>query len=295
MSQTVLDGKEEFDMPSSSTVRLRWLGAQLRRMRENADLTLEEVAERMDRTAGSLSKVETGRVRVRLLDLRVLLDLYEADERIRGQLLALARDARKRGWWQGYGDVLSSAYQDFISLESDAAALRSFELILIPGLLQTEDYAHALYEAVPTPRSRKDIDQLVAVRIARQKILASPKPLHLWAILDESALHRRVGGRDVMRTQLERLAGATAMENVTVQVLPYSVGAHAGVNCAFTIIEFPDWVDLDVVVLEHLTSGLYLEEEEDIRRYNLVFDHLRASALSEPDTAALIKQALKDL
>src|SRR3954471_6371526 len=105
MRQTVLGGKEEFDMPSSSTttVRLRWLGAQLRRMRENAGLTLEEVAKRMDRTAGSLSKVETGRVRVRLLDLRVLLDLYRADERTRGPLLALARDARKRGWWQGYG------------------------------------------------------------------------------------------------------------------------------------------------------------------------------------------------
>jgi transcriptional regulator with XRE-family HTH domain len=280
----------------TTTVRLRRLGAQLRRLREARGLTLEEAGEQMERSLSSLSKIETGRVTVRVRDLRVILDFYEvADENQREWMIRLARDARKRGWWQEYGDVLSSAYQDFIDLESEASVIRNFETILIPGLLQTADYARAVIEAVPLPRSRQNIDQLVKVRMERQEVLSRPDPLQLWVIVDEAALRRPFGGRETMRGQLRRLGEAVRSGNMTLQVLPYVSGAHAGVNGPFVILEFAERYESDVVLVENLTSGLYLEREEEIRRYNVVFDHLRASALSTADSTALIERLLKEL
>lgn len=283
-------------VPFGTTVRLRRLGMRLRKLREDSDMTLEEAGELLERTPSSISKIETARVAVRVRDLRVILDAYGAsDERQRESLLGLARDARKQGWWQRYGDILSAAYQDFISLEADATAIRTFETILIPGLLQTADYTRALYRASPGPRSCEDIDQLVAVRTERQEVLTRADPLHLWAIVCQGALYSHVGGSDTMRVQLRQLLQAAHMDNVTLQVLPFAAGAHAGVNGPFTVLEFPQFSDLDVVLVENLTSGLYLEREEEIRRYNLVFNHLRASALPEADSVALIEQVAKDL
>ncbi|MEV6983129.1 helix-turn-helix transcriptional regulator [Sphaerisporangium sp. NPDC051017] len=280
----------------TTTVRLRRLGAQLRRLREAQGLTLEEAGERMERSLSSLSKIETGRVAVRVRDLRVILDFYQvSDEKQYEWLIGLARDARKRGWWQQYDDVLSAAYQDFISLESDAAAVRTFETILIPGLLQTVDYARAVIEAVPAPRSRQDIGQLAKVRVERQEVLAREVPLQLWAIVDEAALHRHIGGRDTMRGQLHRLVEAARMEHVTLQVLPYTAGAHAGINGPFTILEFAEKSEPDVVLVENLTSGLYLEQEVDTRRFDQAFDHLRASALPIADSISLIERVIEDL
>ncbi|MCO5991504.1 helix-turn-helix domain-containing protein [Actinoallomurus spadix] len=260
-------------------------------------MTLDEASAQLERTPSSLSKIETGRVAVRVRDLRVILQRYGVQEEQRvNALLALARDGRKRGWWQNYGDVLSWAYQEFISLEADASAVRSHETILIPGLLQTEDYARAVHEAVPPPPGiHRDIDRLVAVRRERQGVLGRERPLELWAILDEAAFHRRFGGRKVMRAQLERLLEASSMDNVTIQVVPFAAGGHAGINGPFTILEFPELVDLDVILVENLTSGLYLEDETDIRRYNVVFNHLRMTALPETDSVALIQQLARDL
>lgn len=288
--------QEKLAMPAqmTPTVRLRQLGRQLRKLRESSGMTLDEAGRRLERTPSSLSKIETGRVAVRVRDLRVILDIYGLeDETRRNVLLALARDARKRGWWQNYGDVLSWAYQEFISLEAEAAAVRAYETILIPGLLQTEDYARAIHEAVPPPGGDRDVDRLVAVRRERQEVLSSERALELWAILDEAVLHRQFGGRDVMQAQLARLLEAAEADNVTVQVVPFSVGGHAGINGPFTILEFLELADLDVILVENLTSGLYLEDEGDIRRYNVVFNHLRRAALPAAESAALIHQVAK--
>ncbi|MCW2917508.1 MAG: putative DNA-binding protein in cluster with Type restriction-modification system [Actinomycetia bacterium] len=265
-------------------------------MREARGMNLEEAGALMERSISSLSKLENGRVKLPARDVRALLDFYGVtDERTRESLMALARDSHKRGWWQQYGDSLSASYMDFISLEADAVAVRTFQTNVIPGLLQTPDYARALIAAVPGLTGPLDVDQLVTVRMARGEVLTRPDPLCLWAILDEAVLRRHMGGRDTMRFQLLRLIEAGQSENIVIQVMPYAAGAHAGTSGPFTTLEFPQLADLDVVLVETLTSGLYLESEDEIRRYRLVFDHLRMSALPEAESQALIERAAKDL
>ncbi|WP_326828844.1 helix-turn-helix domain-containing protein [Streptosporangium sp. NBC_01810] len=284
-------------LPPTPTVRLRRLGATLRRLREAANLTLEEAGAQLERSLSSLSKIENGRVRIPPRDLRVILDFYGVNEEpAREALLLLSRDARKRGWWQRYGDVLSPSYLDFISLEADAAEICTFETGLVPGLLQTQDYARAVIAAVPdTDGAARDVDQLLAVRMARQEVLSRDHPLTLWAIVDEALLHRHIGGREVMRSQLQHLVQVGGSSHVTLQVLPYAVGAHAGINGPFTILEFPEIADLDVVLLESQTSGLYLEQAEEVRRYRTIFNHLRASAKSAAASRVMIEDIAKQL
>ncbi len=282
---------------SVPTVRSRRLGTALRRFREQKSLTLEAACAGLERSLSSLSKAENGRTKLYSRDVRGMLDFYGVtDERVREGLVTLARDSHKRGWWDHYGDVLKSSYLDFISLEADAsaAAVRTFETVLIPGLLQTPDYARAIINAIPTLAGPLDVDQLVAVRMARQEVLTRESPLRLWAILDEAALRRQTGGRDTMRAQLRHLADTSTAENIIIQVLPCATGAHAGLTGPFTILEFPVLADLDVVLVETLTSGLYIESEDEIRRYNLVFNHLRMSALSREDSHRLINQIAKE-
>lgn len=282
------------DLPSS-TVRLRRLGSYLRRLREEAGLTLEDASAKMERSPSSLSKIETGKVRVPPRDLHVILDAYSfEDQRVRESLMTLARDARKRGWWQ-YSEVLGPAGEDFLSLESDAYAVRAFETILIPGLLQTRDYARALHAAAPGVGSPEDVDRFLTARATRQEILVRPDPVRLWAIIGEAALRQRVGGPDVMRDQLEHLLKIAELDNVAIQVLPFKTGAHAGVNGPFVILDFPDLSDWDVISVGTLGGTLYLEDETDIRRFNLVFDHLQASSLSEIESLAAIRQLSEDL
>lgn len=283
------------DLPAS-TVRLRRLGLHLRRLREAAGLTLEEAGTRMERSLSSLSKIENGRVRVPPRDLRVILDAYAVeDERLRESLITLARDSRKRGWWQQYGDVLDPAGQDFMSLEADAYSVRAFETILIPGLLQTVDYARALHLATPGAGGQEDIERFLRVRSARQEVLTRPVPVRLWTIIGEAALRARIGGADTMKTQLGHLLASSELENVTIQIVPFTVGAHAGVNGPFVILEFPDLSDWDVISVGTLGGTLYLEDEPSIRRFSTVFDHLRASALSEEDSVTLIQQVIEEL
>jgi transcriptional regulator with XRE-family HTH domain len=283
------------DLPSP-TVRLRRLGLHLRRLREQAGLTLDEASARMERSLSSLSKIENGRVRIPPRDLRVILDAYGLEGRTREALLTLARDARKRGWWQQYGDALGPAYLDYISLEADAVAARTFETILVPGLLQTEDYARQIIGAVPpVPGTSHDVDQFVTVRMARQQVLDRSEPLHLWAIIGEAALRHVIGDRQIMCAQLQRLKDVAVLDHITIQVLPFTAGTHAGVDGPFTILEFPEFGDLDVVHVGNLTGALYMENEDEVRRYNLVYDYLRASALPSAESLTLIDQAIEGM
>ncbi|MGH3329267.1 MAG: helix-turn-helix domain-containing protein [Streptomycetales bacterium] len=284
-------------MPETTpTVRRRRLGAELRRLREAAGLTMDEAGKGLERAESTISRIENARNAIRPLDVRLLLDLYGVtDKRARAALEALARDSRKKGWWHTYADLLSPAYSDLISLEDDAEGVLTFELALVPGLLQTEDYARAVLTGGRMTAAAEEVETLVTVRMTRQAVLARPEsPLRLWAIVSEAALRQQIGGPDVMRAQLRHLVEAADRPNVTLQVLPFSAEAHPGSNGPFVVFEFPESTALDVVLLENLTSSLYLEQEPEVRRYTLAYEHLRAIALAPADSRKLIARAAEE-
>jgi len=271
------------------TVRRRRLAAELRRLREAGGLTCEEVAERLECSASKISRVENARVGIIVRDVKALLDLYGVSPgKHREGLLALARDGRRKGWWIQYGDMLTDTYQDYISLESSATSIRTFENQLVPGLLQTPGYARAVAAALPHQKADAEIEKFVEVRMARRTVLHKVRPPQLWAILDEAVLRRPIGGPVVMREQVLHLLEAARSPSVTLQALPFGIGSHAGVEGPFSVLGFPEPADLDVVYIEYLANGLYLESSAEIQLYGTVFDHLRASALSASESLAFV-------
>ncbi len=250
---------------------------------------MDQVAERLGWSVTKVSRIETSKVGVTPKDVGRLLDLYELTPSKREELLDLARDSQKKGWWHAYGD-LPTEYATYIGLEAEATSIRSFAPEIIPGLLQTEDYARAVIRAALIISPQREVERRVEVRMARQKLLSQDRPLRLWAIIDEAALCRVVGGSEVMRSQLERLLEAAELPHVTLQVLPFSVGAHAATSGGFEVLEFPVPADPDVAFLENLTGSLYVEHEMDVYRYTLAFDHLRAKALDPDESCRLIAE-----
>jgi transcriptional regulator with XRE-family HTH domain len=278
----------------SPTVRRRRLALELRRLREAARLTCEEVGEHLECSASKISRVETGRVSVSPRDVRDMLELYGVPAEQRESLVQLARDSRQKGWWHAYSDTMQPQMATYIGLESAASEIRIYEVSLIPGLLQTEDYARVVIRAGMVNSPAEDIERRVALLMARQPAVVRDDPPKIWAVLDEAALRRRVGGAGVMRLQLEHLLAQAALPNVAVQVIPFGGGAHPAMGRPFIILVFPERVDTDVVYLEDLTSALYLEDVAEVDRYNVFFNHLRATALSFDDSAALITSVLKE-
>jgi transcriptional regulator with XRE-family HTH domain len=279
---------------NSPTVRRRRLALELRRLREAARLTCEEVAEHLECSASKISRVETGRVSVSPRDVRDMLELYGVPAGQRESLVQLARDSRQKGWWHAYSDTMQPQMATYIGLESAASEIRIYEVSLIPGLLQTEDYARAVIRAGMVNSPAEDIERRVALLMARQPAMVREDPPKIWAVLDEAALRRKVGGAGVMRLQLEHLLAQAALPNVAVQVIPFGGGAHPAMGRPFIILVFPERVDTDVVYLEDLTSALYLEDVAEVDRYNVFFNHLRATALSFDDSAAMITSVLKE-
>lgn len=277
----------------SPTVRRRRLGIELRRLRDQAGLTCEEVGHRLDCSGTRISRIETGRISIRPGDARELLEIYGVTGAEADLLVQLAREARQKGWWHTYGRALPAWFEAYVGLEAAAARFRDFQSMVIPGLLQTEDYAGAVLRAAPRPGGG-DIDRQVALRMERQNILSQPSPPDLWLVLTESAVRVQVGGPAVMRPQLRRLIDVAERSSVTLQVLPFSTAAHAQPISPFTILEFPDAADPAVVYTEHLTGSLFLEAEEDISRYTVVFDYLRAEALGTAASIDLIAQVAAD-
>jgi transcriptional regulator with XRE-family HTH domain len=278
------------------TVRRRRLGSELRRLRERAGLTLAEAAAHLDTSDSTLSRVENGRGRVRRTDVQAMLDLYRVgDDTIRDSLLRITRDVRRKGWWQNYRDVISEPYGDYISLETDAVSLRAHTIELLPGLLQTQDYTRAIAEAGRVWETPEEIDNFVVVRAERQAVLTRDDPLQLWAVMHEMSLSQQVGGSGVMRSQLEHLMDLTRLPNITIQIIPPKAGAHATMDMPFTILGFSETSDPDVVCLDHLTSTLYVEVEDEVSRYILMFDHLRSTALAPRESVARIADRIKEL
>ncbi|MFB7271329.1 helix-turn-helix domain-containing protein [Streptomyces sp. NPDC056244] len=275
------------------TVRRRRLGQELRRLREIKGMTAEEVAERLLVSQSKISRLENGRRSISQRDVRDLCGVYEVeDHRIVDSLMQMAKDSRQQGWWHAFGDIPYSVY---IGLETDAASLRVFEPQVVPGLLQTRAYAEALINGALPESAAPDVEKRVGVRIRRQDRINSPEnPLRLWAVVDESALRRAVGGRQLMREQLEHLVEQSQLPHVTVQVLPFDMGAHPGISGHYAILEFPDAADSSVVYIEGVTSDLYLEKANDVQRYSVMYEHLRAQALNVDQTRQFIANIAKE-
>ncbi|MFG2745795.1 helix-turn-helix domain-containing protein [Streptomyces chartreusis] len=278
-------------MQHGPAVRRRKLGAELRALRTGARLTSGEAARLAGWHQSKVSRIETGASGVKPADVRLLLDVYGVeDAQLRELLLVLAGSDEGGGrhhWWHAYRGVLPPTYRDFISLESQARAMRTLETSVVPGLLQTPEYARAVTRAAVgglDGDADDRLDALVAVRLARQDVLRADPPLKLSAVLDEAVLRREIGGPEVMARQLGRLMEAAQLPQVRLQVLPFGAGEHVGITGPFVIFSFSSTSDLDVVVLDHLTSSLYLERKEDLQAYTEAFNTLRIHALSPEES-----------
>nr|WP_202418948.1 helix-turn-helix transcriptional regulator [Streptomyces sp. YIM 132580] len=268
------------------------MGQELRRLRELKGMTAEEVAERLLVSQSKISRLENGRRSISQRDVRDLCGVYEVEDvRIVDSLMQMAKDSRQQGWWHAFGDIPYSVY---IGLETDAESLRVYEPQMVPGLLQTRAYTEALISGALPEAPPSDIEKRVNVRSRRQDRVNAPEnPLRLWAVIDESALRRRVGDNQVMIDQLEHLVEQSHLPHVTVQVLPFEMGAHPGINGQYAILEFPDAADSSVVYIEGVTSDLYLEKANDVQRYSVMYEHLRAQALNVEQTREFITKIAK--
>lgn len=275
--------------PVGPTARRRRLGIELRRLREAAGLTLDQVAPEVDLASSTLSRIETGKAPCRPTYVAAMLGMYGVTDPHQVQLLKdIAREGQRKGWWEQYGDVLPTGFDVYVGLEAEAASLRAYEAQLVQGLLQTRDYARAVLRAGDRKASTEHIDRMAELRMKRQEVLTRPgSPLEMWVILDEAVLRRPVGGPQVMRAQLGRLTEAGEQPNITLQVLPFSQGAHAGLNGPFYILEFPGG-DPAVTYVEGAAGNIYLEKDHEVRRWADAFDQLRAEAMSPSESRELI-------
>lgn len=277
------------------TLRLRRLAAELRRLRADAGLTREDVTERTGINEATLYRIETAKARPQARTLTALLGLYGASDEQRAELAALSRQSAEQSWLQSFPSELPEPYPTYISFESEARSLLNYESSFVPGLLQTEDYARAALQRGSPTATSDEIQRLVEARMGRQAVLTRNPPLRLWAIVDEAALHRPVGGRDAMRAQLDRLAEAQELPHVTLQALPYDVGAHPGMAGSFVILQFAEAVAGDVVYLESMAGDLFLESDPDVARFAVIFEHLRALAVPPDASVQLISGVARDL
>ncbi|MER7944890.1 helix-turn-helix domain-containing protein [Streptomyces sp. NPDC094473] len=278
-------------MRNGPVVRRRKLGEELRGLRTTSGLTSREAAAMLGWHQSKVSRIETGASGVTPGDVTRLLDAYGVDDRqLRSLLQALAGSAGGggSGWWHAYRGLIPPQYRDFISLESQADAARTLETSVVPGLLQTADYARAVTRSSLDGLPPAQLDSLVEVRLARQSVLHAPRPLRLSAVLDEAVIRREVGGPRVMGEQLRHLAQAAQLPHVTLQLLPFEAGSYIGLSGPFVIFSFPNTSDLNVVVLDHLTSSLYLERKEDLEAYSSAFRTMQAHALSPERSLDLI-------
>jgi transcriptional regulator with XRE-family HTH domain len=271
------------------------VGAQLRRLRTAKGLSREQAGEAIRASEWKIHRLENGQVSFKERDIVDLLRLYgvtDPDEV--AAFVVLAREANTPGWWQRYGDVLPQWFRTYVDLESAASLIRTYEGQLVPGLLQTDDYIRAVVHDASLEPS-EDVGRRVRLRMARQTVLTREHPPRLWAVVDEAALRRPVGGREVMRGQLERLIAATKLASVTLQILPFAGGAHPAMASAFSILRFADRELPDVVYLEHLTNAVYLDKREEVERYLDVMELLCVASEPPARTVELLTRILDQL
>ena len=276
------------------TVRSRRAGTELRRLREAAGVTTAQAAELLSCSPAKISRIENGIVSVRVVDLRLLLDRYgDQDQEHRTYLERLARESNKRGWWQDYDDTIPPYYADFIGLETDASYIKTWEATIVPGLLQTPEYARAVMLANPAMISPDKLENFISIRHERQARLEQGTDVRLDAVIWEAALITTVGSDEVQRGQLSRLLELMDRPNISVQVLPLEAGDKASMSGSFVMFGFGRERSVSTVFVENLTSSQYLERDQELRGYTLVFDALRSAALSPAASAARIRQRLE--
>jgi transcriptional regulator with XRE-family HTH domain len=275
------------------TVQRRRLGIELRRLREQAGKTIEEVARALECSDSKVSRIETGQVSATPRDVRDMLDLYGVRGDQQDALIRFARQARQKGWWQAYSDT---PVMPLVGLEAAADQISQYEAIVVPGLLQTQDYARVVIRASRPDLANEQFERWVEVRMARQGLLIRADPPAFSVVLDECLLRRPVGGQELLREQLGHLVEATALPAVTLQVLPLTVGEHSALSGGFTIYSFAEQVDPDVVYLEHARGDLYfVDNTEEVKRYASAFDSLRALALDPDDSVAFLTSLSREL
>ena len=272
------------------------LGSQLRRLREAKEISREDAGYTIRASESKISRMELGRVSFKERDVGDLLELYGvSDKEEREALLALVRQANSPGWWHRYGDVLPSWFEAYVGLEVAASRIRTYEVQFVPGLLQTEEYARAVILRGHPDTPPDEVERRVGLRIRRQEIFARPDCPQLWAVIDEAALRRPIGGVEVMRAQLDSLLKAAKLAHVALQVMPFSAGGHAAEGGAFSLLRFPETDLPDVVYVEQLTGALYLDKRDDVERYAAVMERLSLEASQPEETADMISAVLDTL
>ncbi len=280
---------------AGATVVRMMLGAQLRRLRERAGITPDQAGYEIRASRSKISRLEHGRVGCKLRDVDDLLTLYGvADEQMRAGLLSLARQANTQGWWTQFGDILPDWFETYLGLEAAASLIRTFELQFVHGLFQTEGYARAVTVLGHRAAPAAEVDRRVSLRMTRQQLLTAAAPPRVWSVMDEAALRRPVGGRDVMRAQLARLIEVAGLPQVTLQVVPFRRGGHAAAGGSFSVLRFGEPDLPDVVYIEQLTSALYLERRSDVDHYMEIMNRLSAEALTPAKTTRLLKDIMQE-
>jgi DNA-binding XRE family transcriptional regulator len=278
------------------TVQRMLVGAKLRRLRTDLGLTRDQAGQAIRASEWKIHRLENGQVGFKDRDIIDLLRLYEVTDPAEvAEFLTLAREANTPGWWQHYGDVLPTWFRTYVDLEQAATLIRTYEGQFVPGLLQTDDYMRAVVRGAHLEESGEEVGRRVRLRMARQTLLTRELAPRLWAVVDEAALRRPVGGREVMRGQLERLIEATKLANVTLQVLPFDRGAHAAMVSAFSILRFADPALPDVVYLEHLTNAVYLDRRHEVERYMDAMELLCVDSQPPARTVELLERILGEL
>ena len=277
-----------------SVVRRMLLGSHLRRLRESRGITREAAGYSIRASESKISRMELGRVSFKPRDVEDLLTLYGVnDDTERNALLSLAREANVAGWWHSYSDVLPNWFPTYVGLEGAAALIRVYEVQFVHGLLQTEAYASAVVERGMKGESRADIERRVALRMERQKYLLSTGGPEFHVVLDEAALRRPYGDREVMRGQLQHLIEISERSNVRLQIMPFGFGGHSGESGAFTILSFPETDLSDVIFLEQLTSALYLDKAEDVTQYEKAMKELQQDSPGPDESRDLLRGLLQ--
>jgi len=278
----------------SSTVRRILLGSLLRRLRESRNISMREAGYHIRATESKISRLETGKVSFKERDVEDLLTFYGvSDGKERDQVLDLVREANTLGWWHSFGEVLPSWFEAFVGLESAASVVRAYEVQFIPGLLQCPEYVDAVVSTNRT-QTAADLKRRIELRQRRQAALERTDAPVLWAVLDEAALRRPIGGPEVMKAQIAYLIEQASRPNVTIQLLPYSVGAHAAEGGAFTLLRFAEADLPDVVYLEHLTGAQYIERAEDVEQYARAMDRISVDALHPDDTVRALDDLIRE-
>jgi transcriptional regulator with XRE-family HTH domain len=278
------------------TVVRMLLGAQLRRLREGTGISPEKAGYEIRSSRSKISRMETGRVGFKIRDVEDLLTLYGVvSPEERAKIMALAKRSRAAEWWTQYSDILPDWFETYLALESAAVAIRSFEIQFVPGLFQTEDYARAVTRLGHQTAPAHEVERRVRLRCQRQDVLARAHPPRVWALLDEAVLRRPLGGAQVMRAQLRRLAEVARMPHVTLQVVPFARGGHAGASGSFSILRFADADLPDVVFIEQLTSAVYLDQRPDVEHYLEIVDQLSGEALPPDATTRFLEQVAREL